>query len=246
MLVLGCGIQTPYLAANAPLREEVAKCGALISEYPPKTQPSVSSFPQRNRIISGISDAVLIVQAGDRSGTLNTASHAKRQGKPLFVVPGPITSSQFAGSNRLIREGAKPSFSAEEIFSHFDMVYALQDERQADFSFPSEQDQPTLSADAHRSANQPQPQTASAKRQIAPAPAVRKPDLEAVLSRVSKNAGQVYCSIIDGNNQMDEIVLSVALPTAKVLSALTELELFGLISKGEGNYYSVNDTDAVF
>ena len=246
VLVMGCGIQAHYLAVNAPLREEIARNGALISEYPPEMMPSSGSFPKRNRIISALSDAILIVQAGERSGTLNTASHAKLQGRPLFVVPGPISSSLFSGSNRLIREGAKPVFSAEEIFSHFDLVYALHDSLRQELSFSGEiSGDETLKEEAVP-VQKTKPKKQPAVQKPAPVPPVQKPDLDSVLSKVSKNAGSVYRCIIGGNNQMDEIVLSTALPTAKVLSALTELELFGLISKGEGNFYSVNDTNGVF
>lgn len=245
VLVLGCGIETHYLSSNAPLRAEISRNGALVSEFPPTLEPTAGSFPQRNRIISGVSDAVLIVQAGDRSGTLNTAKHAKNQGRPLFVVPGPVSSSLFAGSNRLIREGAKPVFSAEDIFAHFDMVYALQGNTQPEISFSEEpvSAEPAESKPKKQRKAAPKEQDTSEKN--APCASVKQADLDALLSKVSPNAASVYRCIIDGSNQMDEIVLSAALPTAKVLSALTELELFGLISKGEGNYYSVNDTNNV-
>ena len=245
VLVLGCGINAPYLESNAPLREKISDNGALVSEYPPTFRPTAGSFPQRNRIISGVSDGILIVQAGDRSGTLNTASHAKRQGRPLFVVPGPISSSLFAGSNRLIREGAKSVFSTEDIFSHFDMVYALHEDASDELLFPTETDSalPAQTKPRARGTTRKKPVSSAPEHSAEP---VKKPDVDAVFSRVSQNAGFVYRSIVDGNNQMDEIVLSAALPTAKVLSALTELELLGLISKGEGNFYSVNYTQNVF
>ena len=248
VLVMGCGIQSHYLLQNEPLRQAIANNGALVSEYPPMLQPSAGSFPQRNRIISGVSDGILIVEAGEHSGTLNTATHAKKQSRPIFVVPGAISSEAFAGSNRLVREGAKPVFSAEDILSYFDMVYALR------FSANDAQDEISRSAKEEFQAKPVNTKKKSSSEQSAPPKDVvidepeetkkaHKENIDALKSKLSKNAAMVYQCIIDGKNQMDEIVLSVALPTAKVLSALTELELFGLICKGEGNYYTVNETD---
>ena len=249
VLVMGCGIQSHYLLQNEPLRQAIANNGALVSEYPPVLQPSAGSFPQRNRIISGISDGILIVEAGERSGTLNTAMHAQKQSRPIFVVPGAISSEAFAGSNRLVREGAKPVFSAEDILSYFDMVYELRsasNETQDELSLSAKEEfQPKPSKIKTKlPSKQPVPSKVDGIDEAKETAKVHKENPEALKSKLSKNAATVYQCIIDGKNQMDEIVLSVALPTAKVLSALTELELFGLICKGEGNYYTVNETES--
>lgn len=250
ILVMGCGILCNYLTENQPLREAVSLNGALISEYPPFSKPSAGSFPQRNRIISGISDGILIVEAGARSGTLNTATHAKQQNRPLFVVPGAVSSKTFEGSNRLLREGAKPAFSAEDILSYFDVIYELRDPKEAgaeDSLFTSE---PVLQGNS--SAEQTSAAPKKTRKPKVDEDFEQKPkeagkiDLEMLRSKLSKNAFMVYQNIIEGKNQIDEIVLSVALPTAKVLSALTELELLGVVCKGEGNYYTVNETEVLF
>ena len=253
ILVLGCGILCNYLSENLQLRNEISENGALVSEYQPEMRPMAASFPQRNRLISGLSDGIVIVEAGSRSGTLNTANHAKQQHRPIFVVPGAVSSASFAGSNQLIREGAKPVFSAEDILAHFDMIYALENSPLSQMSdrlfAQTSESKRGSAAPAVRSDPSRQRIARSEKKQSLapsfeepqPTPAAASP--KALPDGVSKNAKDVYESIICGKNQMDEIVLSVALPTAKVLSALTELELFGLISKGEGNYYTVNDTE---
>lgn len=110
------GLGKLYPATNRQLGEDiVAKGGAIISEYDPNVLPRDFQFLERNRIVSGLSDAVLITEASARSGTLNTARHALEQGKDVFVVPGNITSPLSAGCNLLLKQGATPVTSAEDI-----------------------------------------------------------------------------------------------------------------------------------
>ena len=105
--VLGCGIDVAYPPENRDLMEEIISHGAVISEYLPGTEPSRHNFPARNRIISGISLGVTIVEAGEKSGSLITAEYALEQGRDVFAVPGNINSYNSAGTNMLIRDGAK-------------------------------------------------------------------------------------------------------------------------------------------
>jgi DNA processing protein len=105
--VLGCGIDVAYPPENRGLMEEIVCHGAVISEYLPGTEPSRYNFPARNRIISGISLGVTIVEAGEKSGSLITAEYALEQGRDVFSVPGNINSRNSTGTNRLIRDGAK-------------------------------------------------------------------------------------------------------------------------------------------
>ena len=121
--VLGCGLNTPYLQKNAVLREEIAQNGALISEYPPDTPAKPANFPLRNRIISGLSSGVLVIEAGEKSGSLITARYASEQGRDVFGVPGDLTSMDYTGVNRLIRDGAKPVFSARDVLEEYMWVY---------------------------------------------------------------------------------------------------------------------------
>ena len=104
--VLGCGIDVIYPPENRYLYEDVAASGALISEYPPGTEAKGSHFPARNRIISGLSVGVLVVEAPEASGALITAERALEQGRDLFAVPGPIDARESIGCNSLIRQGA--------------------------------------------------------------------------------------------------------------------------------------------
>lgn len=113
--VLGCGLDVVYPRENSGLMEEIALRGALISEFPPGTGPQAWHFPVRNRIISGISRGVVVVEAASRSGALITADFALDQGREVMAVPGNINSELSRGANRLIRQGARPVESAGDI-----------------------------------------------------------------------------------------------------------------------------------
>lgn len=116
--VLGGGLDAPslYPRAHRGLAEEItAAGGALLSEYPPGTPPRAEYFPQRNRIIAGLARAVIVTEAARESGALITARLALDGGREVLVVPGPITSAQSEGANRLLRDGAAPALSADDI-----------------------------------------------------------------------------------------------------------------------------------
>lgn len=105
--VLGSGIDVVYPKENAKYYREISEKGLIISEYIVGTAPESKNFPQRNRIISGLSDGVLVVEARKNSGTMITTDFALEQGKELYVIPGNITSNLSVGTNNLIKEGAK-------------------------------------------------------------------------------------------------------------------------------------------
>jgi DNA processing protein len=102
--VLACGVDFPYPAGHAELFADIAAHGLVISEWPPGRRPARMRFLVRNRVIAALSCGTVIVEAGERSGALNTARHAAELGKPLMAVPGPVTSAQSAGCHRIIRE----------------------------------------------------------------------------------------------------------------------------------------------
>lgn len=112
---LGCGIDKVYPKENAPLYEEVIRKGLLMTEYPPGTPPLGRNFPVRNRLISAISDAVCVAEGSEQSGSLITAEDALKQGKTLYAVPGSIFAKESAGSNFLLKVGARPCLSAFDI-----------------------------------------------------------------------------------------------------------------------------------
>ncbi len=113
--VLGCGIDFPYLMQNATLRKDISKSGAVITEYPPGTPSTAYRFPERNRIISGLSDGVCVVEADLKSGSLITANCALTENRDVFAVMGNITSRYSEGTNNLIKDGAIPVMSFKDI-----------------------------------------------------------------------------------------------------------------------------------
>jgi DNA processing protein len=113
--VLGCGLDVVYPPSNHLLYKEIADSGAVVSEYPLGTEPDNFRFPARNRIISGLSLGVVVVEATKRSGSLITANHALEQGREIFAVPGRIDSVKSTGSHTLLQEGAKLVFNIKDI-----------------------------------------------------------------------------------------------------------------------------------
>ncbi len=126
--VLGNGIGVIYPAANRALYERVAARGLLLTEFPPGERPHAGSFPRRNRLISGLARATLVVEAAVGSGALITAGSALDQGREVLAVPGPITSAVSSGCNRLIRDGAAPYLEPVDLFAHYPEVEFVPEE----------------------------------------------------------------------------------------------------------------------
>jgi DNA processing protein len=124
MAVLGCGINVCYPRENERLRERIQASGGLVSEFPPAARPLPRNFPVRNRIISGCCSGTLVVEAGSRSGALITAYQALEQGRDVFAVPGPVTSTNSRGTNSLIRQGAKLVETVEDVLAEYPYLRA--------------------------------------------------------------------------------------------------------------------------
>ena len=123
--IVGNGLANRYPRTTWALREEIlAKGGAVISEYPPDQPVYRGNFLWRNRLITALSDVVIVVEAGAQSGTLNTAAHALTQNKELMAVPGNITSPLSIGCNRLIAQGATPVLSVDDVMEKLRDIYA--------------------------------------------------------------------------------------------------------------------------
>lgn len=113
--VLGCGPDLCYPKSSQNLYSQIVSTGGILSEYAPGTEPAARFFPARNRIISGLSDAVIVVEARIRSGSLITVDHALEQGKDIYAIPGRITDRLSGGTNRLLTQGATPIVSMEDL-----------------------------------------------------------------------------------------------------------------------------------
>lgn len=120
--VLGNGLGVVYPAANRALYDRMIKEGCLVTELPPGERPNAGAFPRRNRLISGLARATVIVEAAPDSGAIITADAALDQGRPVLAVPGPITSRTSLGCNRLIQQGAKPALCVEDVLEEVGMA----------------------------------------------------------------------------------------------------------------------------
>ena len=158
--VLGCGADIVYPRSNRKLFEDMQQYGCLLSEFVPGTPPAGFNFPRRNRIISGLSCGVLVVEAPEKSGALITAQAALDQGRDVFVVPGNIDVDTFVGSNRLLRSGAIAVGSGWDLMSEYEMQYpdtickfdgsmtAKAEHLRADFTAQTEKIQPKVAQNA--------------------------------------------------------------------------------------------------
>lgn len=237
VLVMGCGHGARYLMRNSKLRKSVSENGALVTEYPPLSPVEEKTFPQRNRIISGMTRGVVIIEAANKSGTFSTAKHAMRQGRDLFVLPGDIVSGNFDGSNQLLSEGAKPVFSHMDILAHyFPGKYKREEilEKNGN-AFP------LIDVDSDNS------RKSARKKEYKPKTVVNTEKNEEkkeflrknIPDTISKNAEIVYNIMSDGVLTFDEIEIKSDLETRKLLSALTELELEGVITTDGPDRYII-------
>ena len=162
--MLGSGLDRLYPEENRALAEQIAQSGAVISEYPLGTPPDGTNFPRRNRIVSGLSRAILVVEADYKSGAMITATQAAEQGRDVFAVPGNIFSPFSAGPHQLIREGAKIVTEAADILEELHLT-AVVEERATREALPADpteaallrllSDEPTHVDDLTRAAGLP-------------------------------------------------------------------------------------------
>lgn len=212
--VLGCGLGTNYLMSREAMRREIVKKGVLISEFPPFTKAGVTTFPIRNRIISGLSKGVLVVEAGEKSGSLITANFALEQGKEVFAVPGSILNSSYSGVNKLIKDGANVVTCAQDILSPFE--YTLRGALD-------------LSANTNEL---PDPTLGRGDKKVN----ARKP----LTANFNEVARKVYEVLSNEPTHSDEIGAITGYSPAQVITALIELELGGFIEQTEGKNYIIS------
>lgn len=163
--VLGSGVDVCYPASNRALYEKLLERGGILSSYPPGTAPLSRNFPPRNRIVSGLADALVVVEARDKSGTLITVDMALEQGREVYVAPGRITDRLSDGCNRLLRQGAGVFLSPWEFLSEIQEATELKRGRKAANTEQSNKVSKRQAADAMQSNACPRQQSAFPERQ---------------------------------------------------------------------------------
>ncbi len=248
--VLGCGMDVNYPRENYRLRKEiVAKGGLLITEYPPGTEPFASFFPHRNRLLAGLSRAVLVAEAPYRSGSLITAEYAVEQGKEVFCVPPySIWDERCSGVARYLRDGATPVFSPADILLHYFTLEPslLNSEKflQAALGF----------SDSKPSAFPPKRRKETSKEKKRQEPDQEDPAEEEAQKEKPVHDGsrwvlppqitderfrQVFGVLDNEPLTIDEIIAQCAVSPSETLAILSELEVLGLVENHSGSRYSV-------
>ena len=231
--VLGCGLGTSYLNENKSLRDVIKNNGALVTEYPPFTSASRYTFPMRNRIISGLSLGILVVEASVRSGSLITANYALGQGRDVFAIPASVLSPDFAGTNKLIDDGAmvatKPEHIVAAYASRFDSV---------DLSKVRSIDE-LMNENYDKSANVAKDDDKASFDNLEQGRRERL-EKESKAMALKGDAKTVYNALKDNFVHLDEIIELTGLNGAKVLSALTVLEVKGLAVSASGRRYKLS------
>lgn len=219
ILVLGCGIDYPYLMHNKEMRDNIAKNGAVISEFPPYYPGNKYTFPIRNRIISGISKGVVVIEAGEKSGSLITANYACEHNRDVFVKSNPIYPLP-KGSRMLVNDGAKIIENAEEILNEYSASMGIDFKVKA-FENP-EQD---------INFNDFNPKSLDPEKK-------EKNKVES--KKVPEHLKAVYNEIEKGKIHIDVLSQKTKIPVFKLLPILTELELLGFVIAESGRTYSIN------
>lgn len=214
--VLGTGTDRYYPNWNRKLQDAVAESGALVSEYPPGTAPSKWNFPRRNRIISGLSLGVAVVQAAAKSGSLITAEYAQEQGRDVFVVPGMIGDKSFEGSHALIRDGAQLIGSAEDILEAYR------------FRFPDRLGSAALPAGENPGKKEKMPLDT-----VGAAGYSLREQLEGLSEAELKLTGL----LAEGEKSADTLIRESGMPSGDALAALTMLQLRGYVGERNGQFF---------
>lgn len=239
--VLGCGVDVVYPYSNRKLFEAVVKEGCLISEYPPGTEPKPWHFPARNRIISGVSNGVLVVEAPQKSGALITARYALEQGRDVFVVPGNINSPTCEGSNALLQEGAAPVLSGWDVVSGYEFLYPGKLQKNLSVSLYTAEETPAKVAQAPNCLkNSPNKTAESGKIPIDNGD--KSPysiELVKNLPALTQEEQAVLARLTAEPQQASALMDALDMPSGKVLSILTMLTVKGYAQKHPGGSFSV-------
>lgn len=253
--VLGSGISVVYPKEHARLMRAIARRGAVISEYPPFERPLPQNFPKRNRIISALSQGTVIVEASHGSGALITASKAVAQGRELFAIPGKVGDGNSEGPNELIRNGANVILSSDDIIRHYDFLYHdvinyrafSASKRKSDFRESALTSYGVASGCSKRSCAQsdkPDIKSADAPKAVSDkaVPAERAAENETYtasenIAEIDPEAAELYKLLPDGEIFTPDTIAAKGIGISKIMTALTILEISGLITSLPGGSY---------
>ncbi len=241
--VLGTAIDRIYPKENAKAFQTLYKRGLVVSEMYPGYKSSGWDFVNRNRLISGLANAALVVEAGEKSGALITARDALGQGIPLFVVPGGLGEA-YAGSNQLLKEGARPATDASDILEELEYLYPLQIHREHFNAAPHLYAYGFRAPVRETAAGKPvendpeedgltfvDPEPAAQTRPAPESPeSVREPPRESAVQTIYRLLG-------DEPQTADEIAQKSGLPISELLAELTILEIHGKVQSAPGNRF---------
>ena len=232
--VLGCGVDVVYPKTNRDLFEKIAGNGCLLSEYLPGTEPRPWQFPERNRILSGLADGVLVVEAPEKSGALITARYAFEQGRDVYAVPGNIEVESFAGSNGLLQEYATVALSGWDTVKEYASQYPDTVSKREPVIRAESREQTSPLIPVSEQAN-----AAADKKDIDNTRSNAYIDVSKILSGLDPEARRIFETLGDTPQAVDEVIAKTELPSAKVLGILTKLALKGLVTNHPGRLVSV-------
>ena len=232
--VLGCGVDRIYPKVNKFLFEDLYRSGCVMSEYPPQTRPEKWHFPRRNRIISGLSNGVVVVEAPEGSGSLITAHHALEQCRDVFAVPGNVDMPSFAGSYGLLRDGATPVRDGWDVMSEYQSLYDL---RMQPIPEPNVQLQKVAQKPLSPAKKQP---PVKKDRKITVDKAAKQPYivLEDILPTLSQQE-RALVQLLTEERLVDELIAQSGQSAAQVSATLTVLEIKGVVRRLPGNRVSL-------
>ena len=234
--VLGNGFGDSYLKRNEPLRERIAEKGCLITEFPPKTKASKITFPQRNRIMAGLCDGTVLVEAPTKSGSLITAGYAAEFGRDLFVIPGSPGNENYVGSNLLLRDGAKPLLEINDVFEEY--LWKYPDKIDIEKSAAAKLLKPVIFDGSYKIENKKKENNGKKIENIINKPINVKIIKKILPENLSKNAKMVY-NCLDKQEFLCDDIFIAELSSAEITAALGELEIFGFITSLPGGRYSL-------
>lgn len=227
---------TPHERDNSRLAKAVLKNGALISEYPPGTQPINSFFRARNRISAGLSVGVVVVEAPEKSGARLFANEAADQGKEIFAIPGNADALNCVGTNTLLKEGAKPVTDGWEVMCEFEALFPGKISHTRDMTMPEEKAK-EITAPPADSEHKPEKTT---KKVIDKPRDKSYIDLQTVLEKLSESQIKIVSVMEKPSMHVDDIIENSGFSPARVLADLTMLQLKGIVTQEKGKRFTLN------